>query len=215
MDIEPEFQVGPSWGGIGYKIGSNYSVMVISSKDQLKLMIWRAVDLSDPDGVLQGSGHNTRYLCLHPEGCADEPLIRRLLAEQLALYAAGESYQAKPKVRSPQILPMWIDEAHGESTPPVNEGLSGRERRRVPHLWDHDLWHRQVLGLRRERRVHTTLIDKPLDDLGGDADPAPPPGLPSRAPLGSPGSAPVSGPPLSFSVASAASARSRSPRRTR
>jgi len=108
MSVEPDYQVGPAWSGIGYKIGKNYSCLVVPGKDHVKLMIYRGTELDDPRGVLQGAGQNTRHIRYTSAAEVKPTVLNKLLRQQLALFAAGTRDRAAARPRPRRTLPAFI-----------------------------------------------------------------------------------------------------------
>lgn len=116
VGVEPKFEVGPAWHGIGYKQGSNYSCLLSAGNNHVKLMLWRGADLENMDlGNLRadfaGRGKNTRHLRFDTEDDVDARVLRKLLKEQHKMFASGIPYEDKPRSRaqaSDDELPPFI-----------------------------------------------------------------------------------------------------------
>lgn len=93
LSIQPDFMPRAAWGGWAYKIGSNYSCMIVRYKDHIKLMIWRGKMLDDKEGRLQGAGSNTQHLRFSNVDDVDRDYLSGLLSQQFELYNSGMSYE--------------------------------------------------------------------------------------------------------------------------
>ena len=91
--IQPDYVAKAAWGGWAYKIGTNYSCMIVRYKDHVKLMIWRGKMLKDTKGLLQGAGSNTQHLRFKEPGDIDPHYLDSLLKQQFELYNSGLSYE--------------------------------------------------------------------------------------------------------------------------
>lgn len=96
MKIQPKYEAGPKWNGIAYALGKNNSCMIVGYGDHVKLMIWRGKDLDDADGLLEGTGSNSRHVRYATEKDVKITALRRLLKQQFSMYAAGESAERRP-----------------------------------------------------------------------------------------------------------------------
>ena len=93
MKLDPEFEVRRAWAGIGYKQGKNYSAVIYSEKDHVKMMIMRGIMLDDKKNRLAGKGINTRHLKFYSLKDVDEEYLTDLITQQLSLYASGVSWE--------------------------------------------------------------------------------------------------------------------------
>lgn len=74
---------------IAYCYGQKYSEMIctiIPSKKGLKLGFYKGADLSDPNGLLQGTGKISRYFEIKSEQQINSAALKKLLATALTAY---------------------------------------------------------------------------------------------------------------------------------
>lgn len=73
------------WGAIAYRHPkAGYFVGIFPLKDNVTLLFEHGIDLPDPDGVLTGSGTQTRVIPIRAVDAIPENAIRVLLREALA-----------------------------------------------------------------------------------------------------------------------------------
>jgi uncharacterized protein YdeI (YjbR/CyaY-like superfamily) len=157
MKIESNYQVAKAWGGVGYKVGKNYSCLIAPYKDHVKLMIWRGVDLADPKGMLKGSGGNTRHLRFENPTEIKASIIKPYLKEQFALFATGVGYEATPKKRKKDpALPAFIKKAL------ASRDLEGAYKERPPY--QRNDYAELIKGAKREE-TRLRRLDQMLDEL--------------------------------------------------
>ena len=109
LKICPKFTVAPAWKGLAFKREENYSCMIAPYSDHIKLMIWRGVDLEDPEGRLQGSGKNTKHLKISKESDINVPYLKMLFKQQFALYDSGVPWEEKCEVRKAREMPEFVE----------------------------------------------------------------------------------------------------------
>jgi hypothetical protein len=74
----------PGWRALGFHDEqSGYFCGVFPSADRVRLLFEHGVALPDPEGVLQGSGKQVRYVELQPEDPIPLGPIRELIREAL------------------------------------------------------------------------------------------------------------------------------------
>ena len=88
-----KYESKAAWGGWAYKIGSNYSCMIVRYKSHVKLMIWRGIILNDPKKLLQGAGSNTQHLRFESIDNVDCSYLTTLLSQQKELYNSGMTWE--------------------------------------------------------------------------------------------------------------------------
>jgi hypothetical protein len=74
----------PGWHGIGYHSANGYFCAIFPFADHVRLLFEHGVDLHDPDGLLEGTTKQTRYIPIH--ALTD---IHRDAVTALILAAAG------------------------------------------------------------------------------------------------------------------------------
>lgn len=116
MKINPDYEQLCAWKGLAFKLGQNYSCMICPYKDHIKLMIWRGVDVEDPEKRLLGKGENTRHLLIKTEGDICAEYLEFLLQQQFALYAAGvpcqDSCDARRGMAMPDAIKTTLEECN-------------------------------------------------------------------------------------------------------
>ncbi len=74
----------PGWNGIGYRDPeAGYVCGIFPRQDCVRLLFERGASLSDPDGLLQGDGTQTRFIVLEPGRRIPAAAIGRLLVRAL------------------------------------------------------------------------------------------------------------------------------------
>ena len=82
-------QVDTSAKIIGYGFGPRYAdliCMLMPTKAGVNLGFYRAVELPDPKGILEGTGKLHRHVKLKAEADLDSPAMRAMLKKALAAY---------------------------------------------------------------------------------------------------------------------------------
>jgi len=77
---------------VGYAVGAGYAGLVctiIPSKTGVKLGVVRGAELSDPHGLMEGSGRKHRYVQLAQRNDLDRPGLAELLQAARALAEGG------------------------------------------------------------------------------------------------------------------------------
>ena len=93
LEFEPNFEHKKAWSGYSYKIGDNYSVLLVEYKDHIQAMIMRGIMLDDPKKNLEGRGVNTRHIKYHSlEDVSQKDLIP-FLEQQRKLYDSGVTWK--------------------------------------------------------------------------------------------------------------------------
>jgi hypothetical protein len=94
---DAEETVDDSDGVVGYGYGPGYNGLICTlllSKSGVKLGIVRGAELSDPDGLLEGSGKVHRYVQLRTASDLQRPGLRRLVK------TASAAWKDRARVRS-------------------------------------------------------------------------------------------------------------------
>ena len=82
----------PSWHGIGYRHPqSGYFCAIFPQEDYVKLGFEYGVLLPDPDGLLEGTGKQVRYVMIHQLADIHAGAIRDLIVAALSLPAEREA----------------------------------------------------------------------------------------------------------------------------
>jgi uncharacterized protein YdeI (YjbR/CyaY-like superfamily) len=102
------------WGKPCYSHGGKNIVIVQEFKDFLALMFFKGALLSDPAGVLESQGENTRSalrLCLTSvdDVCRHAATIRDYVAEAIAIEASGVALPPAPDLDVPVELQRRLD----------------------------------------------------------------------------------------------------------
>lgn len=74
---------------IAYCYGQKYEEMIctlIPSRKGLKLGFYRGAELSDPQGLLEGTGKLSRYVVISSAADVEQPALKALLEGALAAY---------------------------------------------------------------------------------------------------------------------------------
>ncbi len=108
MRLAPDYEVRPAWRGIGYKWGSNYSVVVSPYEDHIKLMLWRGIELPDPARALQGTGSNTRHLRIGSNADLNPDVLGALLNHQRRIFASGKPAERRAVPRHAKAIPRFV-----------------------------------------------------------------------------------------------------------
>jgi len=87
LDAEPDLveRVYRGWGGIGFRHpDAGYVCGNFPREDDVKLLFERGVRLDDPEGVLSGSGSQTRFIPVREQGDQLTDVIRRYVRAAVA-----------------------------------------------------------------------------------------------------------------------------------
>src|SRR5688500_9751140 len=82
LDVEPGLaeRTYPGWRAVGYRHpDAGYVCGLFPREDRATLVFERGAELDDPDGLLTGSGTQTREVVLRPGGPIDAAGIGRLV----------------------------------------------------------------------------------------------------------------------------------------
>ncbi|MCB9687068.1 MAG: DUF1801 domain-containing protein [Alphaproteobacteria bacterium] len=79
--------VRPRWKLLGFDL-DQYFCAVAPQRDHARILFEHGIELDDPDGKLQGSGSQVRYLRYDSPDDVDEALVRDFVRKAIA-YQAG------------------------------------------------------------------------------------------------------------------------------
>ena len=77
-------KVRPGWRLLGFDL-NEYFCAVAPQKDHARLLFERGAELADPDGHLQGTGTQVRWLQFSEESDIDEDVVRSFVRAAIAL----------------------------------------------------------------------------------------------------------------------------------
>lgn len=156
IKINPSYEQKCAWDGLAFLLGKNYSCIICSHYEKMRLMIWRGVDLKDPEQRLHGSGQNTRHMVFTKPTDINATYLESILKQQFTLYEAGVPFADPCATRKKTTMPAFVKQAL------TKQKLMDAYKNRPPYQQrDYLFW---ITQAKREETRHKRL-QQMLDEL--------------------------------------------------